>query len=250
MASTLEGARLTQAHAIAQTRLQRRIQADLITLWGLMDPADIDGSYPRFLRAAKAILAARKRESASIGAAYYRAFREAEGASGPLQVALMSSLADEQAETVLRVVAPVTIKTAIRGGKPLEAAMRSGLVATLGAGSRLVSAGGRDTVHETFLRDEKAVAVARVTRSGSCSFCAMLASRGPVYKSQDTAKFRAHDHCNCQTETVFDPDSYDWPGGDEQRRLSDLYAESTKDFSGRDKERAFRRAYEKSLRTA
>lgn len=244
MASTLAGARLTEAHTTAQTILQRRIQADLLTIWALLDPTDIDGSFPRFLAAAKAVLAARRRESAGTAAAYYRAFRAAEGVDGPLQVALMADLAAEQAETVLRVVAPVTFKVARRNGFPEESALRKALVATLGAGSRLVAQGGRDTILETVRQDPNAYGVSRVTRGGSCSFCAMLASRGPVYKDE-TSKFRAHDNCHCGTEIVFDHETYEWPGGDAQKRLADLWAATTKGLSGKDAENAFRRAYER-----
>lgn len=245
MATTATGANLTRAHTIAQTRLQQRIQADLLTIWPLLDPADIDGTSPRFIRAATAILAARRAESAAVAAAYYRAFRLAEGVDGPLSIAVMSALATEQAETVLRVVAPVTYKVARRGGSTEDDALRKALVATLGAGVRLVSQGGRETILQTVRQDEEAYGVARVTRGGSCSFCAMLASRGPVYKTE-TAKFRAHDHCNCSSEVVYgDPDEYAWPGGDAQRALSDLWASTTKGLSGKDAENAFRRAYER-----
>lgn len=243
MAMTLEAARLTQAHAQAQSALNRRITADMVTLWALLDPTDIDGTFPRFLQAATAILSARKRESASVAAAYYRAFREAEGVGGRLQVAMVQALAVEQAAASLAATGPVTIKMGMRRGLDLDTATKRGLVATLGASSRLALAGGRDTIHETMMRDEKAFGVARVTRGGSCAFCAMLASRGPVYK-EETAKFRAHDHCNCASEVVYDRDNYEWPGGDSQRDLSRLYAESTKGLSGKDAENAFRRAYE------
>jgi hypothetical protein len=246
MALTPTGATLTRAHTTAQSALQRRIQADLLTIWPLLDSADIDGTSPRFIRAATAILAARRRESAAVAAAYYRAFRLAEGVTGPLQVALMADLAREQSETVLRVVAPVTFKVARRAGSTEGDALRKALVATLGAGSRLVAQGGRETIIQTSQRDKAAFGVARVTRGGSCAFCAMLASRGPVYKTE-TATFRSHDHCNCGSEVVFsDGDDYDWPGGEAQKALGELYRKATKDLAPGDSlANAFRRAYER-----
>jgi hypothetical protein len=244
MAATLAGSRLTQAHTAAQIALQRRVQSDLLILWQLLDPADIDGTFPRFFQAASALLAARRSESAGTAAAYYRAFREAEGVNGRLSVVLMDHLATEQAMASLTVTGPVAYKVARRGGALPEQAMNKALVQTLGAGSRLVAQGGRETVLQTVQHDPQAYGVARVTRGGSCSFCAMLASRGPVYKDA-TGSFRAHDHCHCGTEIVFDHETYQWPGGQAQHALSALWADTTKGLSGADAENAFRRAYER-----
>lgn len=245
MAATALGDRLTEAHTTAQAILQRRVQADLLTLWPLLDPADIDGTFPLFYRAASALIAKRKQESAATAAAYYRAFRTAEGVDAPFQMRMMADLAQEQALTSLLVTGPVTFKTSRGAGLDEETSMRRALVSTIGSGSRLAAQGGRDTIIETMRHDEASYGVARVARGGSCSFCAMLASRGPVYKSEVTGGFRAHDHCHCSTEVVYDAENYRWPGGATQRALADLWKTTTEGFSGRDAENAFRRAYER-----
>lgn len=36
-----------------------------------------------------------------------------------------------------------------------------------------------------------------LTGAENCAFCAMLASRGPAYASEDTASGQWHDHCDC-----------------------------------------------------
>ena len=48
----------------------------------------------------------------------------------------------------------------------------------------------------------------RVTDGKPCAFCAMLASRGPVY-SEDTVNFRAHRVCGCTAEACKE-DAQEW----------------------------------------
>ena len=76
-----------------------------------------------------------------------------------------------------------------------------------GALTRLVLQPYRETVlnaardHGRYTR----TAVARVPEAGACAFCRMLASRGAVYGSAESAQStkdgrRFHDHCRCSTQ--------------------------------------------------
>lgn len=74
----------------------------------------------------------------------------------------------------------------------------SGLVDSAGM------AGGRDAVLGAIRNDRLVLAVARGTGPDPCAFCAMLASRGFVYKSEATAGVgndetivKYHIHCHC-----------------------------------------------------
>jgi hypothetical protein len=71
-----------------------------------------------------------------------------------------------------------------------------------GTGIRLVMNGGRDTITQAAQNDPLAKGWERVIEPGACSFCAMLAGRGTVYKAS-TVDFRAHDHCHCVARSVF-----------------------------------------------
>jgi len=80
---------------------------------------------------------------------------------------------------------------------------------------RLVLNQGRETTVENVQRDRQARAWAREVRPGCCAFCALMASRGPAYRSQDTAggnanirftgggKFKFHNNCYCDVVPVF-----------------------------------------------
>lgn len=75
----------------------------------------------------------------------------------------------------------------------------------------------------------------RVSSGSGCGFCAMLESRGAVYKRERSAGFSAHDGCSCTAEPV-------WRREDEPPHVRDLqreWAEVTQGYYGRDKIKAW-----------
>lgn len=85
-----------------------------------------------------------------------------------------------------------------------------------------------------------------LTGAESCGFCQMLVSRGPVYRSEQTAsriggsQKAYHDHCDC--ETVLVRDGEDWEGREEYERLEQIWMQSTVGASGQSALRAFTQA--------
>lgn len=240
MALTAEGTRLTEAHRLAQLDISKQALRDMIAVWRLLDPANVDATFPGYFQAAKAIIAHYKNLSASAAAQYYRAFRTAEGIVGPVDVAFLSALANEQAMTSLLVTGPIAVKVASRNGASPEVAAAKAFTQTQGAVRRLVQEGGRDTLDATIRRDRRAIGYARVTDGKPCAFCAMLASRGAVYK-ESTVRFRAHDHCGCTSEPVFRTQDYMLPG--RAKEFADLWDETGGKQSGAAALAAFRAAY-------
>jgi hypothetical protein len=91
-----------------------------------------------------------------------------------------------------------------------------------GSASRLVLQAGRETTLQNVRRDPRAHGWARELESENpCAFCAMLATRGAVYKngSEASAGFEAHDHCECQAVPNFG--DYEMPAQIQEFR--DLY---------------------------
>lgn len=154
---------------------------------------------------------------------------------------------DKAVEKSLLVTGPSELKRRAANREPEEQAMQSGLVSASGAATRQVLNGGREALLTLVQADETALGWARVTDGDPCYFCAMLASRGPVYKSAATAGFKAHDHCACSAEAVFSR-SADWPG--DARDYQRLWYSATKGYSGKDAINAFRRAHEAQRRIA
>lgn len=80
-----------------------------------------------------------------------------------------------------------------------------------GAMQRFVLYGARDTIARNVGRDPARPRFARVpTGAKTCAWCTMLASRGFVYLTRETAGI-AHDHyhddCDCQVVAEFDKDA-------------------------------------------
>lgn len=92
----------------------------------------------------------------------------------------------------------------------------------------------------------------------SCTFCAMLASRGPAYNSAEAAGFVTqrsgrydsreakayHDHCDCIVVPVFDGEP--WYGQEHYELLEELWIESTRGLSAPDSTKAFAEALKKT----
>jgi hypothetical protein len=111
----------------------------------------------------------------------------------------------------------------------------------LGVTQKNVLDAGRQTVLKGVQADHKAHGWARETTPGCCSFCALLATRGAVYRSEQSSSFESHDHCHCfavPSFTSYEPTA-------QVREWQQLYTDSTKGVRGSaNMRKAFRQAYE------
>lgn len=239
MASDPRAARLTEAHRLAQARLAAVTVAQLDSAWPLLAADDLDGTVERWLRVTVPIVRAQHATSARLAANYYTAFRLLEtGVAEPFVPVVAETVPVEAVATSLTVTGPVAVKTHMRTSPIVERAMEIGRAMSASAGMRHVLNGGRQTVTDSVWADRRALGWARVTSGRACAFCAMIASRGPVF-GDDTANFDAHDHCSCSAEPVYRSDAA-WPPGARQYRQ--LWDEVTAGLSGADARLAFRNA--------
>jgi hypothetical protein len=242
VAVTELGTQLTELHYQQQTALRAKTMQDTLRLWPAVDVSSIDAlnaTWPPFEQAQLTLIQARYGNSAGLAARYYEMFRAAEGIGGSAGALLAEPLPDEQLITSIRVTGLYETRKQLA----VQAANveKNALVRLLGATTRLVGNGGRNTVVRSVDNDSRALGYARVTSRKACSFCSLLASRGPVYKGT-TADFKAHDHCSCSSEPVYSRDQ-PWPGNSQQ--LRDLYNEVTADAeNSADARRLFRQAVE------
>lgn len=120
---------------------------------------------------------------------------------------------------------------------------------------------GRAVLDGATRRDRAAVGWARVTDGDPCYFCAMLASRGAVYKSRASAggtvrdpvrpnspdRLQAyHPNCHCQVVPVFSRSDFWVPGS---RELSQEWERVTRGLSGQAALRAWRRHIDEQRRS-
>lgn len=221
----------------------------MLRIWPLLDVRNLDTSWRALETALQALVATRRRDVAGLASSYLEGFRRLEGVAGDLNVLLADTYDPVALQTSLRVTGPVTVKQSIAAGASEAVAVQRGLVAVSGAVARFVLGGGRDTILRTVQADREALGYMRVTSGKTCAFCAMLASRGPVYKTQKTAGARGsgnryHDHCDCAVEAVYHRDT---ALPDSTQRFERLWMESTAGLSGQEARNAFRRAYEATL---
>lgn len=203
MARTPEGAALTRKHYLTQLAIRSGAARDVTRLWGTVDPTNLTATFDPFAQAATVLARVRHRDSSGVAAGYQERFRKAEQVGGKAAIKLASQLVTGDALGLIRGAGLSGIINARRAGQSPQAAARNGLVKVVGQMTRLVLAGGRDTILGSAEADPKASHWQRVTSGEPCAFCAMLATRGAVF-SVDTADFEAHDHCSCTAEVAYE----------------------------------------------
>lgn len=241
MAATVEARRLTEAHRLAQARIGATVVQAMRTIWPLLNVDDLDASLDRWLSASSLIVSGQRSSSARLAATYVQTFRALElgAAAGAPPLVLADPAPTEAVATSLIVTGPAAVKSAIGRGVPAVRAMDVGLTRAASAAMRHALNGGRDTILETVTADRSAKGWARVVSGSGCAFCAMLASRGPVFRDE-RVNFDAHDGCMCGAEPVYRDDAA-WPAG--SRRYQSIWQEATSAAApGEDPMNAFRRA--------
>lgn len=228
------------ATAIATTvASQQASQAALVSLLAdpvdhalsLLDPAD-PSSFDKFLLLIKAITHHFGRASGTEAGRYYQAERKAAGIHGSISIKPVPTADPAKIEASAR-----WATKDLWSPKPDLASVRSN---TLGVVEKNVLDTGRMTIIDTAQSDRKATGWARETEPGACSFCAMLAIRGAVYK-RDTVDFQAHSHCRCFSVPVFNQ----YEPSARVREWQQIYNESAKKAYGPKAARAaFRKAYD------
>lgn len=261
MADTAAGATLTEQHRLAQLALRRGFLVEFLRLWPLLDIEELDESTASWLVAVTDLILQWRARSADRALTYYSAFRRAETGAALPDIDLYRNLGGgntNQIRTSLLVTGPIGFKSGIKRGLTVPRAQKFAFTAVSASASRHVLNGGRQQLVETAWKDEGSVGYSRVTDTDPCAFCAMLASRGPVYFSRATAARtterstkrgpgeKYHDDCGCTAEPSFSRTA-DWPA--RNREFEQLWIDTTGDVYGKGKFRAFRNAYEAQRRS-
>lgn len=218
----------------ATLRLRARTVHDLLALWPSFDGTE--KTFLTWLSSVGLIIERDRKVATGLAEIYLKAFRKASNVTGTAVVIPAPLAPDAQvAASMAATTFPV-----IRKAASVEEGLRTAFVTSSGAASRLVVNGSRDTITGSLRVDREAVGWHRITSGRPCAFCALLASRGAVYKSEATADFKAHDHCHCIPEPVYQGGST-LPKGP-AAGWARLYTEQA--AGHKDQINAFRRAYE------
>lgn len=159
----------------------------------------------------------------------------------------------EQMATSLRVTGPVAFKTNFRSTGNADVALQVMETRLTGSAQRLALSGDRDTTRATIDASSVIVGYRRVLSSSPCAFCAMLASRGAVYKEKSATQVVGrggaprgsreigssyHDNCHCTSEPLYEGE----PEPVDVVALQEQWEQVTAGLSGTDALNAFRRA--------
>lgn len=124
-----------------------------------------------------------------------------------------------------------------RGGGPL---IPDDVSVIASGADRHIRQAGRDRVLQSVSADDRVQGWARMgTGAENCAFCDLLISRGPVYRSLDTASFSSHDNCDCIAVPVFNGKV--WAGKAQADELYAQWQSATQGYSGVDAINAWRR---------
>lgn len=129
--------------------------------------------------------------------------------------------------------------------------MQDAIVRAASTAVRQVTTAGHDHIYDVVMADPEASGWARTTKPGCCYYCAMLASRGFVYKEdsfdESNVRFtgpgehKIHDNCGCGLRPAYGRNN---PAPDRNEALEDLWI-SMKDQKqpGESDVQAWRRIY-------
>lgn len=206
MALTRAGAALTTAHRARQLAVQAESIKGLMILWKTVDPTRLADTIDVFVQAAVLLAGQGHDQSAALASRYYSLFRTAEGVPGRVAAGAAARPSVEIMAADIRGAALKGIIDGRRAGMPIEAASRNGLIRVIGTLSKLVLGGGRMTIINGIDADRVALGWTRVTSGDPCTFCRVLSSRGPAYKTEKSADFQPHGHCSCTPEPIYPGD--------------------------------------------
>jgi hypothetical protein len=240
MSATYEGQVITERHRRAQVAVATRLTARLRAAWSFLDVADIDATRTLWLAVSADVLRDEHAESVARSDGYFSDFRRAE-VGAPLATAPTTLELPTAAIVSLDVLGPVAIKQKIAAGIPPATAKTTAFSELARTAQLHVLDGGRATLERRTRSDRRALGYQRVTDGDPCYFCAMLASRGPVYSKNSFRNAKVHGGCGCTLEPVYSRDGA-WAAVASQ--WSDLWETATKGLSGHDAVKAFRREYD------
>lgn len=209
MPATAEAARLNDLYHVAQGRVAARGAALVLTAQReLLDIRDLDRTFATYLATAQRLVMDQHAQAAQLGAEYYITHRRLSRVSGALDPVIIAPNGQQIASS-LHYTGPTTAKRIMsRPGtfsSRLSLAEATAESVTAGSVWRLVANGARDTIMATATADPRVTRYARVTDGDPCPFCEMLAGRGAVYISEDTAAgSEYHDRCGCYPEAQYD----------------------------------------------
>jgi hypothetical protein len=221
-----------QNHQRALDDLTTLAIRDLLALWATLDTADALSTSRALQDALPDLVNTYGAVAATLAADFYEDLRA--DAVGGSFTAVLAAPSSERTLAMSRWAAG-----ALFSQTPDAALTLSRLS---GGVQRGVAGADRDTIAASVGSDPLGPRYARHASGNACAFCALVATRGPVYRSEDTAGGKYHDHCHCVAVPV-------WPGQDYEaapyvKGWDKAYREATRDVGSTDTSKVLARMRE------
>lgn len=219
MPASAESLALAERYRLQTVTLRAAFIAEYIRLWQATIAVGTPGR--QWLVLAAALIGRWRPVFAQAATDYYRQAAALDRAEheAPLRPLVLGALSAVVPITAAQIASSLvqtafgTFRGARFRGLSVEAASDLAMVTAATDAARLAQDAGREQIRRIVERDQLALGWMRVTDADPCAFCAMLASRGPVYKTRETALFRQdpvrgnidryHASCACQAVPVF-----------------------------------------------
>lgn len=221
-----------EAGRVAQGTLAARVAADYLTLFPLLTKnGRVSENTPTWLDLVVRLITVRRQQSAAMAAQYLAAYRLAEigAVTDGFSVTPVLDVPLEAVTTSLMVLGPTAYRKEVARqvgkdtrdlteGDLADARLSPGIQNKLAANGaraamRHVRNGARDTTDRLIREDKRVLGYMRTTSTSPCYFCAMLASRGPVYDSDSfnasdprfhgPGDAKVHDGCGCDLRPLY-----------------------------------------------
>lgn len=218
MASTVsDGGDSAGRYRRAQRGLSRLLARDVGRLRRLLNPARLQESFPTWLSAADEVVTQYGDMAASLAAEFFEAERDAAGIAEAFTPGMAGRPPPEQVEASLRWAAHgIWTPDSDVQVEPLDVRLDAAERQAEAVAQKLVLDQGRETIRQAVREDRQAVGYARAAALGACAFCALMASRGAVYATAESAGREAnerfsgdagvakfHDNCHCAIVPIF-----------------------------------------------
>lgn len=245
--------RAAKQQAENQSHIATLVAAALAGVWALLDLNDVAGTVDAFVEGVNAVVQQYAAISQTTAADFYEEARREAGVTGPYTAHIGDLPPLEQVEASTRWALQDIIEpkpgVSLRDQPVLAAAH----VKVEGVVDKMVTDSARDLVTDNVFRDPKANGYARETQPGCCYFCAMLATRGAIYKSRASAELVQsdkkgrkgepyHNHCHCTADPFWGPAYV--PSAQTQQWAA-LWRDATKGHHNKAAIKAFRTAFDK-----
>lgn len=226
-AAAYSAQQVLDAYRQAEDRASLALVLAIQTLFlRVIDPLSIQTSAAAFINRAVPLVVQARARSITLAMAFYSRFRAVESPGLPaISFPTLPDLPRDQIVTSLSVTGPVALRNRLSKIQALttspqppallvQRAMTSSAAGAAGAAGRHARDGGRDLIEQASKADPVSIGYVRITRGrDTCYYCAMLASRGPVYKNdsfdESDPRFigpgnaKVHDHCHCNLAPVY-----------------------------------------------